>query len=123
MPETKFDVDVAEQLSDRSFEELKPYIPDLLEWLGDGNWPVALPVSQVLRKFVPLISKEMMDVLSGDDDQLIYWCLTLLVAPEKDVISAEIINRLKEFAQNPTEVEKREELDEIAGEILEELQM
>ena len=29
----------AQVLSDKTDEELKPYLPDLLEWLNDINWP------------------------------------------------------------------------------------
>lgn len=38
-------------ISQKSDEEIKPYLVELLEWLQDMNWPGALCILDRLRKF------------------------------------------------------------------------
>ena len=38
-------------ISERSDEEIKPHLPEVLEWLQDMNWPGALCILDRLRKF------------------------------------------------------------------------
>ena len=45
IPKDKSDIETAETLSNHSFKEVQPIIPDLLEWLQDGNWPVSKTVA------------------------------------------------------------------------------
>ncbi len=40
IPKNKFDHETVERLKNLSYEELKPIMPDLLEWLQDFNWPL-----------------------------------------------------------------------------------
>jgi len=51
IPKHKDDQEVIENLRKLSFEEIKPIIPDLLEWLQDMNWPIARPVTEILKPF------------------------------------------------------------------------
>ena len=41
----------AKILSERSDEELVPYLNDILEWLQDMNWPGALTITERLKHF------------------------------------------------------------------------
>ena len=38
-------------LSEKNDEELKPYLPELLEWLQDMNWPGAFRIRDRLQRF------------------------------------------------------------------------
>ena len=42
----------AKVLSERSDEELKPYIISLLEWLQDMNWPGAFTIFERLKNYI-----------------------------------------------------------------------
>ncbi len=41
----------AKILSQKSDEELKPYLPEILEWLQDLTWPGALTILERLKQF------------------------------------------------------------------------
>ncbi|MEO1013484.1 MAG: DUF5071 domain-containing protein, partial [Bacteroidota bacterium] len=48
IPKDKLDIEMAEKLNQYPYEEIKPIIPDLLEWIKDMNWPVARTVAEYL---------------------------------------------------------------------------
>ena len=41
-------------ISERSDEEIKPYLPEVLEWLQDMNWPGAFCILNRLQKYSDL---------------------------------------------------------------------
>ena len=118
IPKDKFDKEFAGNLNKYSISEVKEYIPQLLEWLQDGNWPVATPVGEYLQPHVNEIEDEIMGVLHTDDGVWKYWTLGLIYNYDKlpgDKIMAEV----KRIAKYPTPHDIEEELQERAIEILE----
>ncbi len=67
IPKHKDDQKVIDGLKRLSFDELKPIIPELLEWLQDGNWPIAWPVAQILKPFADKITPEIINILKTND--------------------------------------------------------
>ena len=67
IPEHKDDQKVIERFKRLSFEEIKPIIPDLLEWLQDRNWPIAGPVAEILTPFSDSIVPEIIKILKTND--------------------------------------------------------
>ena len=67
IPKHKDDQEVIENLRKLSFEEIKPIIPDLLEWLQDINWPIAGPVADILKPFSNNIVPDIIKILRTDD--------------------------------------------------------
>jgi hypothetical protein len=106
----KHDIASIEKLSYLKESELSPLIPQLMEWLQDGNWPVALPVSHLLAKAGDNIIPPLVAVLHGQDDIWKYWCIQLLVKKLPQQQFSMLLKDLVSLAQNPT-----------AGEILEEV--
>ncbi|MEI2280658.1 DUF5071 domain-containing protein [Paenibacillus polysaccharolyticus] len=51
LPKDKFDVESVEKLAKRSNDELRHILPELMEWLQDGNWPISKPVEDLLLRF------------------------------------------------------------------------
>lgn len=52
IPRTKDDDEAIDNLKSCSFNEIREYIPQLLEWLQDVNWPVSAPIFNYLLPHV-----------------------------------------------------------------------
>jgi len=115
IPKGKGDYETAEKLAKYSIDEIRSIVPNLLEWLQDGNWPVAFPVSQYLEKHTESIENEILYVLQSDDDIWRYWILLHFGDKVKD---ERIITEIKRIATNPTKNEILELVYELAQEIV-----
>lgn len=115
IPEDKFDIEKVELLKDLTFDEIEPIIQNLLEWLQDGNWPV----SRSLGKFLKTLPAEklgpyLMDILNGNDYEWKYFLIAILGDKVNGVQYQPFLNEINRIAKEPTEIEKRCELDDIA---------
>jgi hypothetical protein len=117
IPKHKHDIERAENLKNYSYSELKPIIPELLEWLQDCNWPVAKPVSEYLVSINVNITNEILDVLNTNDQIWKYWIISIFGRITNDTF---VRNEIIRIARNPTENESLEYVDEIANEIIKE---
>jgi hypothetical protein len=115
IPKDKFDIETAKKLSNYSFEEIQPIIPDLLEWLQDFNWPVSKTIADFLIPFSENISFQLVEILRGNDEIWKYWILTIFGSIVKDEL---FLNEIKRIAQKPTNQEVYEEVSELAKEII-----
>ncbi|MCU9615006.1 DUF5071 domain-containing protein [Caldibacillus lycopersici] len=118
LPRNKHDIERVKQLKNLSREEILPFLPGLMEWIQDMNWPIANEVAALLLKYpidiIPLIK----DVLATNDPVWKYWCLEVLVKKLPGDIKKQLKNELVKIIVNPSEGEKMEELDETSLEIL-----
>ncbi|MDT0123938.1 DUF5071 domain-containing protein [Paenibacillus sp. RRE4] len=48
LPKDKFNIKSVKKLAKRSNDELRDILPELMEWLQDGNWPISKPVEDLL---------------------------------------------------------------------------
>jgi hypothetical protein len=115
IPKDKSDIATAEKLVNYSYEQVKPIIPNLLEWIQDMNWPVAGPVSNYLEGIAKYITSDIIEILRGNDPTWKYWCLKVFgKADNIDPLLLEEIKRLRLYASE-TDIEEGvvEEADEI----------
>jgi hypothetical protein len=108
IPSHKDDQEVIEKLKQLSFEEIKPIIPDLLEWLQDINWPIAGPVADILEPFTDKIVPDILKVLNTNDGLWKLWVLTCLARTTKDPT---LLKELERIAKFPTRDEIEEEVN------------
>jgi hypothetical protein len=106
-----------------SREELIPLISPLLEWVQDMNWPIAREVVDILITFPGELVPHIKQVLLADDDVWKYWCLTYLIKLMEEPHKLLFDKELKRLVESPTSGESQEEVDVIAGEILQDLQI
>jgi len=99
IPKHKHDTETAEKLKNYSYEEIKPIVPQLLEWMQDMNWPVSRPVSAYLETHIDHISEEILRILRGNDEQWKYW-IVIVFGPSTQ--NTEVLNEIKRIAFNPT---------------------
>lgn len=120
MIRSKFDLDRADRLIAMGYPRVAEYIPNMLEWIQDMNWPVAKKLAPFLASLGEPVLPEIRKVLAGDDMIWKYWCIGLL--GEMDIRCAETFRQeLERLASSPTESEHREELDEQAAWVLEKM--
>ncbi len=120
VPKDKFDQESVDNLKKYSFEEIEQYIPALLEWLQDANWPVAGPIFNYFKPHINDIDDEIVKILRTDDEVWKYWILGLIDHSEvvpNDVLMKEITR----IAEHPTQNEIEEELHEVALDIIKRL--
>lgn len=118
-PTSKYDLEACATLANASDGEVGPLVPQLLEWLQDMNWPVAVHVRDRLARMSAELVEPVRKVLIGNDETWKYWLVSSLL-PETDsrVVSA-LSAELKRLAFCPTASEKSEEVDMLARELLE----
>jgi hypothetical protein len=115
IPKHKFDIEIAEKLTDCAVEDIKPIIPSLLEWLQDMNWPIARPISKYLISINDQITNEILEVFKTKDEVWKYWIISNF---GPITTSIEVRNEIERIAYHPTKNEQTEELDELSLEIL-----
>ena len=79
IPRDKHDIAAIKRAKAIGFPALNEYIPQYLEWLQDGNWPVADPVSELLVTAGPEIIPHIIEILQGDDAVWSYFLIVSLI--------------------------------------------
>lgn len=115
IPKDKYDIETAAKLKAYSYNQIKPIVYSLLQWLQDINWPVAKPIAEYLITIHENITNEIVYILKGTDDIWKYWILSVF---GQVVNNAEILREIKRIAYEPTSGEISEEVDVISLEIL-----
>ncbi|SCZ02430.1 protein of unknown function [Paenibacillus polysaccharolyticus] len=113
LPKDKFDVESVEKLAKRSNDELRDILPELMEWLQDGNWPISKPVEDLLLRFGDELIPHIQYVFQTRDCTWEYFMLTGLISR----LPLECLRMLKpdleRIIECPTDSEILEELDEV----------
>jgi len=118
IPKDKFDIETVDKLSNYSFDELRPIVPDLLTWIQDMNWPVAGPISKYLQSISEHLTEDIIKILKGTDDIWKYWTLHVFGLWTTKPLDKEIIKEIERIATRPTQGERDEQVDEIARKII-----
>lgn len=80
LPRDKHDFEAVRKLSKCSDAELKEIIPELTEWLQDGNWPISKSVEDLLLRFGEELIPHIKNVFKTKDPQWEYFMLTGLIS-------------------------------------------
>ncbi|AZK45164.1 DUF5071 domain-containing protein [Paenibacillus lentus] len=99
VPQHKSDYERVSLLKHQPLQKLKIILPELLEWLQDGNWPIAKD--------------------NSNDGCWKYFVLHGLVNRLPRDILQELREDLERMLNNSSRDEKEEELDDILQELLE----
>ncbi|WP_405157573.1 DUF5071 domain-containing protein [Paenibacillus sp. FSL H8-0283] len=121
LPRDKFDYEAVRKLSEFSDVELKVIIPELMEWLQDGNWPISKPVEDILLRLGEDLVPHIKDVLQTQDSTWEYFILVGLIdrlpVPHLSILRSDLVRIL----ESPTHDEILEGLDEVIMELLEKM--
>lgn len=120
VPATKSDTVRARAAAVAGYPAVASVMPELVEWLQDGNWPVAHVLGPFLRSLggVPELVTCVRDVLEGSDDIWKYWVLHGVVSGWEAESLLLVEPQLSRLALRPTANEAAEEVDDAAKELL-----
>ncbi|MEK4364906.1 DUF5071 domain-containing protein [Paenibacillus sp. FSL M8-0212] len=121
LPRDKFDYEAVRKLSEFSDVELKVIIPELMEWLQDGNWPISKPVEDLLLRLGEDLIPHLKDVLKTQDPQWEYFILVGLIDRLPVSHLSMLQTDLVRILESPTPDEVLEELDGVILELLEKI--
>ncbi|SHF80669.1 protein of unknown function [Flavobacterium segetis] len=116
IPKEKGDYKRAKNLKNYNVAELKPIIPNLLEWIQDMNWPISGIVAEYLVDNFIEIENEIYPILITVDH---IWKWNVINIFKDLIVDEKNIEIIKRIAKNPTEMEKSEELDLLCKEVVE----
>ncbi|MCB1176697.1 MAG: DUF5071 domain-containing protein, partial [Leptospiraceae bacterium] len=121
-PVDKHDLDNAKLLINLGYPKVKPILYDIIDWIGDINWPVA----KIFLPFLSSIGKECNDVIQkifeSNDGMLKYNVIQYVIPNMKKEDSKFFIPILKKLQKNLTEDDKKEEVDLAILEAIEEIE-
>ncbi|MGC5773673.1 DUF5071 domain-containing protein [Paenibacillus pabuli] len=122
LPRDKYDFEAVRKLSELGNEELKDIIPELMEWLQDGNWPISKSVEDLLLRFGEEFIPHIQNGFQTKDPQWEYFMLTGLIRRLPSQYLIMLKGDLERILENPTEDEILEELDEVIIPLLDKIQ-
>lgn len=71
LPKNKFDMEAIRTLNTLNFSDAEPYLPKILTWVQDLNWPIAQPVISFVQKFdaqaVPALKETLLRAKETED--------------------------------------------------------
>lgn len=79
LPRDKHDFEAVRKLSELGNEELRDFVPELMEWLQDGNWPISKSVEDLLLRFGEELIPHIQNVFQTKDPQWEYFMLSGLI--------------------------------------------
>lgn len=100
LPQGKHEVEKARTLVALGYPAVTPVLPNLMEWLQDGNWPVAHVMGPFLAGIGLPLAGEVRRVFATDDVIWKYWCIVLVVA-ESPALLAVLRDDLAHLAAEP----------------------
>jgi hypothetical protein len=117
LPRDKHDFERVSNLKNINKKDLIKLIPELLEWLQDINWPIAVEITKLLLS-VPQETIPYVRVLEGGDDIWKEWCLRYFVMELPEDLRQILQDELVRIAYKPSKGEQLEEVHITAREIL-----
>lgn len=120
VPKDKHDTSGIAQLLRLTDNEIAPILPALLEWMQDGNWPVAKALLPVLakheRQTAPLAAQLLLPEQTDDDWK--YFLLTDLLPLFSGQALSGVLPAVQRIAAAPTQGERDSEVDAAAADFL-----
>lgn len=103
VPKNKFDDGNLDRIMALSDSEMQTIIPNLLEWTKDINWPIAMPIINILVRRERIIVPYLKTVLMSKDWEWEKWILEYLVSNISDDYICQLKPELEVFIDNEIE--------------------
>ena len=117
LPKDKHDLERATALVSIGYPAVAPLLPDLLEWLQDGNWPVAHVIGPFLASIGAPLTEDVRRILQSQDHLWKYWILLRIVAHSPE-LATNLYPELVKIAEGDAVDEDEKELKAVAEEML-----
>ena len=80
IPSNKFDDSHINELKQLSHDEIRPILPNLLEWIQDYNWPIAKQILSILLQHEDDVTPLVLEILQKSTDSMWkYWLMNLYI--------------------------------------------
>ena len=119
IPKDKEDVSFIDDLKLMQIEDIRHIVPNLLEWIQDGNWIQAKLIVNYFSPHINEIENEIITILKGNDSTWKYWTLSSLIYHSDVKPSIKLLSVINDLYVNCSVLDKEEEIDIVANEILE----
>lgn len=116
---SKDDLEGVKQLKLMSKEEILHNKTELLRYLQDMNWPIAIEVAKVLQTYTNDLEDEIIRIVTGKDSEWKHWVTIHLLFYSKEKISDRLIKAMEYKVNNPTDSEIIDEYVDECREVLE----
>ena len=120
VPRHKHDIEAAEVVTQLGFCDIQPFLPELLEWLQDTNWPVAQVLAPHFSGIGSPLAPYLRPILGGSDGAWKYNLIYSVILPSHSLCES-LASDLERLAFEPTEEDEREEANLAAAAALQEL--
>jgi Domain of unknown function (DUF5071) len=120
-PEDKFDLDAVTKLEAIGYLATAPLLDRLVDWVADGNWPVARPVADLLVSTGAGVIPALLQLLRGRDAIHQYFALLLVVDRLPLDVAALLRSDLKQLVMSPSPEQIQEGAFDLAEGILRKL--
>lgn len=107
LPRDKYDIQRAAELAALGWEEFEAFVPGILEWLQDMNWPVAATLQPLLAAAGARLAPFIRPILAADDAIWTYNILHAIVS-QSPSLAAELSPELQRLARSPTAAQDAE---------------
>ena len=121
IPRHKGDLDTARSAVAAGYAQLKPVIPEILQWHQDYNWPVAHILSDLYRDADDDIIPHLERVLQSDDWCWKYWVVSDIIPQIGKSAARHFLPELERLSRAPTKDEIANEIDQVARDALKRL--
>jgi hypothetical protein len=117
VPLNKGDTERAHAAVRAGYPAVEPVLPELLVWLQDCNWPVAVVLSPFLKSIGSPLIPHLRPIMSSDDLVWKYWIIGRIMQSSREVAEA-FRSELERLAHSATDEERLNELNERAALVL-----
>ena len=118
IPADKHDTDAVDRAAAAGFPAVNAILPDLLEWVMDPNWPVAMDLYPLLAQAGPEIVPAIRHAFE-DKDAGWHWALLCFLVPHLREPAWKMLRPdVVKIATSPTQGQREEEADQAAREVL-----
>ena len=118
IPVDKHDLGRAQAAVDAGYPAVEPILGPLMEWLQDGNWPVARVLTPFLQSIGAPLAPHIWRVLRSNDRVWQYWVIGLLIPALPIETAVAFRKELERIRYTPLPDERGERLDERASEVM-----
>jgi len=118
LPKDKTDFENTRKIISLGYPTVEPVLKELFTWVQDINFPIAKEMAGFLSSIGKPIVPYVQEILNTNDDIWKYFTLAHVVNHSSEDVILGIQKSLERIANNPTENEKREDVQEIAKALL-----
>ena len=86
VPREKGDFENVRALAKLGFPTIEPILPELFEWLQNGNWPIARELGPLVASGGKVVVPHVRNILAGEDTIWKYFLIGSVVYGDRELV-------------------------------------